>query len=677
MLPPLSAGNPTMSKPNRLAGSLSPYLLQHALNPVDWHPWGPEALARAKAEDKPIFLSIGYSACHWCHVMERESFESPEVAAVLNAHFIPIKVDREERPDLDDLYMDAVQTLTGRGGWPMSVWLTPELEPFYGGTYFPPTSRGGMPGFIPLLERIAQLWKDQRAEVVGQAKELSAEIARQARLTAGTELPGEGLFERALQQLREAFDPRWGGFGPAPKFPQQMAIELILRRGSETDQAMARRTLDAMWEGGMYDHLGGGFARYSVDGKWLVPHFEKMLYDNAQLACLYLLAHQRYGEVRYAQVARETLDYLLRDLQDEGGGFHSSEDADSEGEEGRFYVFTPAQVRDTLGGEAEAFCAAFGITDAGNFEHGTSVLHRFSRDPQGRFDEARLADLRTELRMARDLRVRPGKDDKVLAAWNGLALSAFARGFQVLGDPRYREAAMALGAFLQERLWDGATLHRVWRAGQRHTPGFLEDYAAVANGMVDLYEAVFDLRWLRFAEVLADAARARFEDPAEGGFYSTEAGQADLLFRQKPAFDNAIPTGNSLLAGALLRLAGHLDRSDLRASAEGIFKAFGPFMARAPRAFLALLGQLDTALREPLEIVLAGAPGSEGFEALRAEVHRLALPHRLLGAVAADPALPLHAGRTTVDGKAAAYVCKAHACAAPVTTPESLSRLLP
>ena len=667
-----------MSKPNRLAGSLSPYLLQHAHNPVDWHPWGPEALARAKAEDKPIFLSIGYSACHWCHVMERESFESNDVAAVLNAHFVPIKVDREERPDLDDLYMDAVQTLTGRGGWPMSVWLTPDLEPFYGGTYFPPQSRGGMPGFIPLLERIAQLWKDQRADVVGQAKEFSAEIARQAKLAAGTELPGEERFERALQQLREAFDPRWGGFGPAPKFPQQMAIELILRRGSETDQAMARRTLDAMWEGGMYDHLGGGFARYSVDGQWLVPHFEKMLYDNAQLACIYLLAHQKYGEVRYAEVARETLDYLLRDMRDSAGGFHSAEDADSEGEEGRFYVFTPEQVKAVLGiEEGERFCAAYGVSEAGNFEHGTSVLHRFSRPAGMSVDEGRLKDLRVDLRLARDTRVRPGKDDKVLAAWNGLALSAFARGFQVLEDARYREAAEALAAFLHDRLWDGATLFRVWRDGQRHTPGFLEDYAAVANGMVDLYEAVFDARWLRFAETLADAARRRFEDAAEGGFYSTEAGQSDLLFRQKPAFDNAIPTGNSLMAGALLRLGGHLERADLRASAEGIFKAFGPFLARAPRAFLALLGQLDTALREPLEIVLAGAPGSGGFEALRREVHRHALPHRLLGAVAADPALPLHAGRTTVDGKAAAYVCKARACEAPVTTPEALSQLLP
>ncbi len=665
-----------MSKPNRLAASLSPYLLQHAHNPVDWHPWGEEALARAKAEDKPIFLSIGYSACHWCHVMERESFENQDVAAVLNAHFIPIKVDREERPDLDDLYMDAVQTLTGRGGWPMSVWLTPGLQPFYGGTYFPPQSRGGMPGFIPLLERIAELWKAQRADVAAQAEELTVELKRQAALQAGSEVPGEAIFERALQQLREGFDPRWGGFGPAPKFPQQMAIELILRRGSETDQAMARRTLDAMWEGGMYDHLGGGFARYSVDGQWLVPHFEKMLYDNAQIACCYLGAYQKFGEGRYADIARETLDYLLRDMRDPSGGFHSAEDADSEGEEGRFYVFTPGEVAEALGEEAPHFCEAFGVTETGNFEHGASVLHRFSRDPKGDFDEARLKDLRTELRMARDRRVRPGKDDKVLAAWNGLALSAFSRGYQVLGDERYREAAIALGEFIQRELWDGATLFRVWRGGQRHTVGFLEDEAAVALGMVDLFEAVFDARWLRFAETLADRLRARFEDAKEGGFFSSGEGQTDLLFRLKPAYDNALPSGNALAAQALLRLAQHLDREELRASAFGVFKAFGPIMQRAPRAFLALLAALDHAHREPLEVVVAGVPESDAARAFLAEIHQRFLPHRALSLVAADPALPLNAGRTTVDGKPAAYVCKAHACATPVTSPEALALLL-
>ena len=365
--------------PNRLSNSLSPYLLQHAHNPVDWRPWGPEALAEARVAQKPIFLSIGYSACHWCHVMERESFENPAVAELLNAHFVSIKVDREERPDLDDLYMDAVQTLTGRGGWPMSVWLTPDLEPFYGGTYFPPESRNGMPGFIPLLTRIAGLWQSDRGDLIGQAGKLAAELKRQAAVEGGADLPGATVLEAALAQLRRGFDARWGGFGGAPKFPQQMAVDLLLARGTAEDRGMATRTLDAMWEGGMFDHLGGGFARYSVDAQWLVPHFEKMLYDNAQLAGCYLTAFQATGEARYAQVARETLDYLLRDLRDAGGGFHSSEDADSEGEEGRFYVFTPAEVREALGQvDGDRFCAAFGVTGAGNFEHGTSVIHRFS-----------------------------------------------------------------------------------------------------------------------------------------------------------------------------------------------------------------------------------------------------------------------------------------------------------
>ncbi|HEX9009475.1 MAG TPA: thioredoxin domain-containing protein, partial [Holophagaceae bacterium] len=498
---------------NRLAGSLSPYLLQHAHNPVDWFPWGEEALAKARAEDKPIFLSIGYSACHWCHVMERESFEHAEVAEVLNTHFVPIKVDREERPDLDDLYMDAVQALTGRGGWPMSVWLTPDLRPFYGGTYFPRESRGGMPGFVPLLRRIAELWTAQRADLEAQARGLSDELRRQAEVQAGEALPGDEVFETALAQLRAGFDSRWGGFGPAPKFPAHMAVELILARGTEADRRMALRTLDAMWEGGMYDHLGGGFARYSVDGQWLVPHFEKMLYDNAQLAACYLAAYQATGEARYASVARETLDYLLRDLRDPAGGVHASEDADSEGEEGRFYVFTPDDIRDALGEAAGArFCTAFGITEAGTFEHGRSVVHRFSCPEGAGLAPGEDAELRERLRVWRDRRVRPGKDDKVLAAWNGLALSALARGYQVLGDPRYLAAAESCAAFLRRELWTGAGLLRVWREGRAHTPAFLEDHGAVAEGLMDLFEAGGDPAWLRWAEALGEALLARFHD---------------------------------------------------------------------------------------------------------------------------------------------------------------------
>ena len=662
--------------PNHLSGSLSPYLLQHAHNPVDWHPWGEAALAKAKAEQKPIFLSIGYSACHWCHVMERESFENPAVAEVMNAHFVNIKVDREERPDLDDLYMDAVQTLTGRGGWPMSVWLTPDLEPFYGGTYFPPEARGGMPGFVPLLTRIAEVWRDDRAGVVGQAGTLAAELRRQAEVEAGKERPDQAVLDAALAQLRSGFDARWGGFGPAPKFPQQMAIELILAHGTGTDQAMARRTLDAMWEGGMYDHLGGGFARSSVDAQWLVPHFEKMLYDNAQLASCYLTAYQATGEARYAQVARETLDYLLRDLRDPRGGFHSSEDADSEGEEGKFYVFTPAEVRDALGeADGERFCAAYGISEGGSFEHGTSVIHCFSCAREASLPEGEDQMLRERLRLWRDRRVRPGKDDKVLAAWNGLALSALARGFQVLEDPRYLAAAQACASFMKRELWREGRLLRVWRQGRAHTPAFLEDEAAVVEGLVDLFEADFDPAWLRWAEALGERLLTRFHDPIDGGFFSTEAGQVDLIFRQKPGFDNAIPSGNTLAARALLRLSRHLQREDFRLAAEGVLRCFGPWMQRAPRAFLGLLSVLDLALREPLDVALSGAPADPRVIEMLREVNRRFLPGRVLS-VSADQLLPLHEGRAPVGERVLAFVCRGRTCAAPVASASELAGLL-
>jgi uncharacterized protein YyaL (SSP411 family) len=654
---------------NQLSGSLSPYLLQHAHNPVDWHPWGEAALAKARTEQKPIFLSIGYSACHWCHVMERESFENAAVAEVLNAHFICIKVDREERPDLDDLYMDAVQTLTGRGGWPMSVWLTPDLEPFYGGTYFPPEPRGGMPGFLNLLHRIARLWQEDRGGLLKQAGDLTAELRRQTEVEAGLVQPEEALLGEALGQLRQGYDAAWGGFGPAPKFPQQMAVELILARGSSGDRAMALRTLDAMWEGGMYDHLGGGFARYSVDGQWLVPHFEKMLYDNAQLIGCYLSAAQATGQGRYAEVARESLDYLLRDLADPAGGFHSSEDADSEGEEGKFYVFTPGEVREALGSEAGTrFCRAFGITEAGCFEHGRSLVHRFSCPPEARLPEGEDRALRERLRLWRDRRVRPGKDDKVLAAWNGLALSALAQGFQVLGDPRYLQAAEACAGFLRRELWREGRLRRVWRQGRAHTPGFLEDYAAVLEGLVDLYEAGFDQTWLGFAESLGEQALARFHDPVDGGFFSTEAGQADLLFRQKPGFDGAIPGGNTLAARALLRLARHLHREDFRAAADGALRCFGPWMERAPRAFLGLLGVLDLGFRDALDVSLEGEMGDPVLRSMLREIHSRHLPGRSLswsrGPQLAPSPSPL------------ARVCWGGTCLAPAATAEALASQL-
>ena len=658
---------------NRLAGSTSPYLLQHAHNPVDWHPWGPEALALARERQVPIFLSIGYSACHWCHVMERESFEDEAVAEVLNGSFVPVKVDREERPDLDDLYMGAVQAITGRGGWPMSVWLTPDLKPFYGGTYFPPEPRYGMPGFRQVLEGVSRAWRERRDDVEADAGSLASALARQAQLAPGPVPPAAGLLEAGLASLRQGFDPRWGGFGPAPKFPAPMALDLILRRGTGADLAMAVRTLDAMADGGMHDHLGGGFCRYSVDERWLVPHFEKMLYDNAQLATCYLDAYRATGQESYRTVARATLDYLLRDLRDPEGGFHSSEDADSEGHEGRFYVFTPAQVRAVLG-EAEGgrFCQAYGITEGGNFEGGASVLHRF--DAPAGTDFAGLEAARERLRAHRDTRVRPGRDDKVLAAWNGLALTALARGYEVLGEPRLLEAAQALAGFLRRAMAPDGDLRRSWRQGRAGGPGFLEDYAAVAAGLVDLYEADFDPAWLRWAGELAETMLERFADPQAGGMFAGAAGVGEVLVRLKPLQDGALPSGNSLAARALLRLAGHLERDAFRTAAEGIHRCAAPLLERAAYAFPGLLQTLDLADRE-VAVVVAGDPAEPGTRALVAAARRVYLPSRLLSLVAAAPDLPLHRGRSH-GGRPAAFVCRGQTCSAPVTQPDALERLL-
>jgi uncharacterized protein YyaL (SSP411 family) len=656
--------------PNRLIDATSPYLLQHAHNPVDWRPWGPEALDAARRLDRPIFLSIGYSACHWCHVMERESFEDEAVAALLNARFVPIKVDREERPDLDELYMAAVQAMTGRGGWPMSVWLTPELKPFYGGTYFPPTARYGIPGFSQVLEGVSRAWREQRPDLEADAGQFTETLARQAQVRPGPALPGPELIEAALEPLRRSFDPRWGGFGPAPKFPQAMAVELLLARGAPADRAMAVRTLDAMAQGGMFDQLGGGFARYSTDERWLVPHFEKMLYDNAQLAACYLGAFQASGTPAYARIARETLDYLLRDLRDPSGGFHSSEDADSEGREGRFYVFTPEQVEAVLGADGARFCRAYGVTAAGNFEDGASVLHRFDAPPGQDFEA--LAELRARLRAHRDTRVRPAKDDKVLAAWNGLALTAFARGFQVLGERRYLDAALALAGFLRRDLAPDGALLRTWRQGRAHTPAFLEDYAAVASGLVDLYEACFDPSWLRWAGELAETLLARFQDPEQGGFFGGPGPAPDLLFRQKPLHDGALPSGNTLAARALLRLAGHLERPAFRDAAEGALRCAGPLMERAPGAFLGMLSVLDLAW-SPWSAVIAGDPADPATQALLAAARRPYRPNLLVSLAAADPSLPLHRHRA---GQPAAFVCQGQTCAAPTADPGTLERLL-
>lgn len=666
---------------NRLAKCTSPYLLQHAHNPVDWHPWSQDALARAREEGKPIFLSIGYSACHWCHVMERESFENPDLAEFLNAHFVPVKVDREERPDLDELYMEAVHAMGLRGGWPLSVWLTPDLKPFYGGTYFPPTPRHGMPSFRTVLEKIAEGWSHRREALVAQADQLAEALSTLAGPRPGVGMPGPQAFDRALEQLRRNHDPRWGGFGPAPKFPAHMAIRILLRRGTSRDHAMVRRTLDAMWEGGIYDHLGGGFARYSVDGQWKVPHFEKMLYDNALLGVAYLEGFQALGVARYAEVVQETLDYLMRDLRDATGAYHCAEDADSEGEEGRFYVFTPEEVTAALGPEeAGLFCQVYGITTEGSFEAGRSVLHRFAapRDlAQGlgleeQDLEVRLRRMRTRLLGVRNQRVRPGRDDKVLASWNGFALSAFAKAARVLGEVRYLRAAQDCATFILERLWDGQVLLRVWRNGVAHTPGFLEDYAAVAQGLVDLYESDFDIRWLRAAEVLADQIRVRFLDPEEGGCFSTEADQPDLLFRQKSCWDGAIPGGNSLAARGFLHLGRLLGREDLLSAGRSILVAFSSSLEQQPGGCLALLEALDF-LEEDMDLVFAGDLVSPEGQALRQAAQKAFLPRAVFSRVESDPSLPLHQGRLGTSCRPQVYPCLRGACGLPIGDVQDLS----
>ncbi|MGB2796877.1 MAG: thioredoxin domain-containing protein, partial [Phycisphaerae bacterium] len=553
---------------NRLAGASSPYLLQHASNPVDWHEWGKEALARARREDKPIFLSIGYSTCHWCHVMAHESFEDAETAALMNAHFVCIKVDREERPDLDELYMAAVHAMGAGGGWPLNVFLTPDLKPFYGGTYWPPQDHAGRPAFRRVLRTVADAYAKRRRQIQGAADQVATALGGLSLAAAPS--PGEptaDLFDRALAEWRSDFDEPWGGFGGAPKFPPATALRALLRIHDRTGDAdalrMVERTLDAMAAGGIRDHLGGGFHRYAVDREWLVPHFEKMLYDNALLALAYLEAHQATGEARWADVTRETLEYLLRDLADPAGGFHSAQDADSEGVEGKFYVWTPAQLREILGPDDARLAASYyDVSETGNFE-GANILHaakpievvaRMEGLKPDVFRE-RLEAARAKLLEARARRVPTGTDDKVLADWNALAISALATAHRVLGEARYGQAAGRAADFLLANRDPREGLLHAWRSGRGHTPAFRDDYAYLADALVDLYEATFEPRWVREATTLGDEMIRRFWDAQAGAFFRTRAEADDVLVRLKGAHDGALPSGNSVAARALARLA--------------------------------------------------------------------------------------------------------------------------
>ena len=688
----------TSRRANHLAAETSPYLLQHAHNPVDWCPWGPEALRRAAEEDRPILLSIGYAACHWCHVMERESFEDEGIAALMNAHFVCVKVDREERPDLDDVYMAATLALNdGQGGWPMTVFLTPEQKPFFAGTYFPPEDRWGRPGFPRLLRLIAERWRTDRAAIEGQAGRLS-ELLR-AHATATDPLTvAVAEIGAAAQLYARQFDATSGGFGPAPKFPPTMALALLLRHHRRSGDGhalhMVRTTLDAMARGGIHDHVGGGFARYATDERWLVPHFEKMLYDNALIARSYLEAWQVTGAEEYARVAASTLDFVLRDMTGPHGGFYSSLDADSEGEEGRFYVWTPEEIEAILGAEgARRFCAYYDIERGGNWE-GKSIPN--TPRPLAAVAETlgiAAADLaraleadRARVREARRRRVSPGLDDKVLTAWNGLMIGAMAEGHRVLGERRYLDAAERAAAFVLSTLVrDDGRLLRTCRDGTAHVDAYLEDYAYLADGLVDLYEAGGDPRRLADARTLCERLRADFGDDAVGGFYSTARSHETLLFRHRDGKDGATPSPNAVAARALARVSYHLDRPDFRAAARDAVAAYGGAIAQYPTLYATALGVVDLLAEGPVELALAGPPGDARREALARVIGRRYLPNRIVGwhdpgapPATGDgaPELPLLAGKGLVGGEAALYVCHNFACRAPVSDPVEAGRLL-
>jgi uncharacterized protein len=697
---------------NRLAGETSPYLLQHAHNPVDWYPWGPEALARARETGRPIFLSIGYAACHWCHVMERESFEDPATAVDLNRDFVAVKVDREERPDLDAIYMDAVQAMTGHGGWPMSVFLTPDGRPFYGGTYFPDEPRHGMPSFRQVLAAVAEAWRERRPDVeasatrltehlrAGQATPTLSEPAPDTPLTAqgaaiapgghDAGLPGPDLLLAATAALSSSFDPRNGGWGGAPKFPQPMTVELLLREHLRTGDArpldMAVRTLDAMAAGGIFDHLGGGFARYATDAAWLVPHFEKMLYDNAQLARVYLHAWQVTGTPRYREVVRETLDFMARELRvPPDGAFASSLDADTQGEEGATYVWTAAEVREVLGADAPLFEAAYGVTDAGNWE-GRTILSRvrydadlgvaFALEP-GKV-ASHLADARARLLARRDLRPQPARDDKVLAAWNGLAVGAFAEAGRVLGAPAYtRVAVEAADVLLRELRTPEGRLLRSWKDGRAQHAGVLEDHSHLADGLLALYEATFDERWFVAARELVDLALARFPDPS-GGFFDTADDAEALIARPRSLQDNALPSGGAMLATCLVRLAALTGEGRYRDAAERAVAPLVGLAVRHPTASAQWLLAFGLAAVPIDEVAVVGDPEGADTRALLAAATPGHRPWQVL-AVSPDPGasrVPLMADRTRVDGRATAYVCRSFACQRPVTDGEALAAQL-
>jgi uncharacterized protein len=644
---------------NRLANETSPYLLQHKDNPVDWHAWGEEALGRSRAEDRPILLSIGYSACHWCHVMERESFEDPETARLMNEHFVPIKLDREERPDIDAIYMEACQAMTGQGGWPLNVFLTPEQVPFYAGTYFPPDSRMGMPSWQQVLEAVSSAWEERKDEIRAGGAKIAERLQGGALLRPTADDLDLASLDEAVDGLRQAYDPANGGFGGAPKFPPASAIEFLLRRG-ETE--MTTHTLRSMASGGMYDQVGGGFARYSVDAHWLVPHFEKMLYDNALLARAYLHGWQVTGDPLFRDVCCQTLDWALREMRGPEGGFYSALDADSEGEEGKFYVWTLEELRQLVGEEAAAW---FGATDQGNFE-GRNILTRGDEKPP------ELDEWRRTLYEARSKRVWPGLDDKRLTSWNALMISALAEAGAVLDRDDYLDAARSCAEFVLGELRDpDERLLRSWKDGQAKLNAYLEDHAFLLEAMLTLYESSFDPRWFAAARELAGAMIERFADEENGGFFETSSDHEQLLARRKDLEDHPIPSGNSGAAYGLLRLAALTGEHEYEQRAVAVLRLLHGLAVRHPQAFAHLLQALDFHLSPTREVALVGDDVSELERVVRGEFR----PHLVVAGGERD-GVPLLEGREPVDGRPAAYVCEHFACKAPVTEPGELEALL-
>ncbi len=653
--------------PNRLADETSPYLLQHSGNPVDWYAWGEEALARARDEDRPLLVSIGYSACHWCHVMEHESFEDPQIARLMNERFVCIKVDREERPDIDAVCMEACQAMTGQGGWPLNAFLTPEQAPFFAGTYYPPEPRHGMPSWRTVLEAVAEAWADRRHQVREQGDSVLRSLGGVSRLPASDEPITDGVLDQALAGIGGIFDRANAGFGRTPKFPQASLIEFLLARG-ERDMSLA--TLRAMATGGIYDQVGGGFSRYAVDATWTVPHFEKMLYDNALLARAYLHGWQVFGDPLLRRVCEETLDWALREMRGPEGGFCSALDADSEGVEGKFYVWTVAQLRSALGDArlADEAIAFFGATDQGNFEKGTNVLEGRGPLPE------RLPEIRCKLYGARSERVRPGLDDKRLTSWNALMISALAETGAALERPEYTDAAVACAEFLLRDVRDPRSrLLRTWKEGRAHIDAYLEDHAYLLEALLTLYEATFDPRWYHEARALADTIIERFADDENGGFFTTAADQPLGFARRRDLDDSPTPAGGSAAAFGLLRLARLTGEFEYERRALGVLRVLAPIVGEHPHGFGHVLQAIDFYLAPIREVAIVGDAG-DGEELARV-VRGQYRPHVIYAGGTAD-GVPLLEGRVRVDGRAAAYVCEHFACRAPVTTPQELAALL-